>query len=124
MNLLLSLFRAIWRLLRNHNEELTLIIAVVLFFLSPRVLHWVDPTAGVYDAGILQLLNVAIIAFCVFNSFNWLTMRIVWPSVRSYFENHFVFDFNELTPWQKIKTSLFIYFSLLLALVALFVKVA
>jgi hypothetical protein len=124
MKILLSLPRAIWRLLRNHNEELTLVIAVALFFLSPRVLHWVDPTAGVYDAGILQLLIVSIIAFCVFNSFNWLIMRIVWPSIRSYFENHFAFDFNELTPWQKIKTSLFIYFSLFLALVALFVKVA
>jgi hypothetical protein len=122
--LFISFFTQKLKFLRNHNEELTILIAVAVFFFSPYVLRFFDPTAGVYDAGVLQLICVAIIAFSIFQSFNWLVMRIVWPSVRSYFENHFVFDFNTLTPWQKVKASLSIYFLSLLFLVLLFVKIA
>lgn len=119
-NFLNSWYQGVVKRFRNHHEELTLLIAFLLFFLSPPFFRLFDPTAGSYDAGVLQLIILAIVALCVFQSFTWLVMRIVWPSIRAYLENDFVFDFNTLQPWQKITVSLFVYFLPYLFLVLLY----
>ena len=41
------------------NEIIGIPLAILIFWFSPVALRWLDPTAGVYDAGVLQSLSVA-----------------------------------------------------------------
>lgn len=105
--------------LKKQNEYLPMIIAVLVFYVSPYVLRAIDPTAGTYDVGVLQVIILTIIMFCVFQSVVWMALKVNWLSIRCYFEDRFSTDFKTLQPWQKIVISLCVYFSLLFALVLL-----
>ncbi len=71
----------VFRFLKSCNEELVIVVALAVFFLMPHLLRQIDPTAGAYDAGVLQVISVAVIAFCVFKSFTWFILRVIWPSI-------------------------------------------
>jgi hypothetical protein len=102
------------------KEELWSIpAALLIFFLSPTFLRWIDPTAGSYDAGIFQIVIFAIICLLMFNGFAWMGIKQVFPEVFSYFQTSFKNEFNKLTEWQRIKASLFIWAFLLACLVFL-----
>jgi hypothetical protein len=105
--------------LLKHNEYIPLAAAVILFWFSPYLLRMIDPTAGTYDVGVLQVNITAIIAFCIFQAVVWMALKINWLAIRCYFEDQFINDFNTLTSWQRISVSLSVYFLLLYALVLL-----
>jgi hypothetical protein len=105
--------------LKKQNEFIPLIIAFLVFYYSPYALRWIDPTAGTYDIGILQVFITAIIGFCTYQAIVWMALNINWPMLRDYFENHFRSDFKTLTPWQKIQVSLYVYSLLLASIVVL-----
>lgn len=107
------------KFLVKHSEYLMLLIAVLLFWLSPYVLRQIDPTAGTYDIGVLQTIILAVISFCVFQSLVWFTLKVNWLPIRCYFEDQFTTDFKNLTPWQKILICSAYYLVLLFALVVL-----
>jgi hypothetical protein len=98
------------------KDYILITIAFAVFFLSPYALRFLDPTAGVFDAGILQSPVVGIFMFCVLLQFVWVIIQVIWPSISEYFkdENGFNADFKNGTIWLRISVSLFIYFSLLL----------
>lgn len=50
---------------RARNEWLAVPLAVALFFGSSALLRWVDPQAGVFDVGVLQVLFVSAIQLLV-----------------------------------------------------------
>ena len=105
--------------LKKQNEYIPLVAAFLIFYFSPRVLRLIDPTAGTYDIGVLQVYITAIIGFCVFQAIVWMALKVNWLTIRNYFENTFITDFKTLSPWQKIKVSLFVYSLLFLSIVLL-----
>jgi signal transduction histidine kinase len=107
-------------ILKEWKEEFWSIpLAFLLFFLSPYALRWIDPTAGVYDAGVFQIILFASICLLVFNGLAWVGVKIVFPEVFEYFQNKFKTDFNNLTTWEKSKISLFVFSLFFAALVLL-----
>ena len=102
-----------------YKEYLLIIIAILLFFLSPYVFRMIDPTAGVYDIGVLQNNITAIISLLIFQVVAWNVLCFIWPSIHTYFDKHFVNDFNRLIPWQKIAVSVLLYCFLIHCLVTL-----
>jgi hypothetical protein len=109
----------LFRWLQEHNEYVPLFIALLLFLFSPIALRFIDPTAGTYDVGVLQVMILAVISFCVFQAVVWMTLKVNWLPLRKYFEHDFTDDFFNLTPCQKITISLSVYFFLFLLLVLL-----
>lgn len=103
--------------LKKWNELISIPLAMLIFFISPYLLRSIDPTAGAYDAGIFQILLFAIISFLVCQAMIWIILGMIWPKIREHFETGFNSDFLELTPWQRTKTSLLIYFALFFLLV-------
>ena len=108
-----------YKYLLKHNEYLLLAAAILIFWLSPFVLRAIDPTAGSYDVGVLQVPITAIISFCIFQSVVWITLKFNWVSLRTYFEEEFIHDFKHLPPLLKIIVSLLVYFLLMFSLVLL-----
>ncbi|RZL01295.1 MAG: hypothetical protein EOO89_30175, partial [Pedobacter sp.] len=51
---------------KKIKEHSALITVVVLFFVSAKVLRWIDPTAGVFDAGVLQVINLTLVKYAVY----------------------------------------------------------
>jgi hypothetical protein len=92
-----------------REEFFSIPLALIIFFASPFMLRAVDPTAGVYDSGVLQIILFATICLLVFNGLAWMGVKQVFPEIFQYFQNAFKIDFKSLEPWQKIKISLFIW---------------
>lgn len=115
--------------LANWNEFITIPLALLLWYLSPMLLRTLDPTAGVYDAGIFQVILFTVIQFLVYHGVAWIVFKITFPKAYKYFDNKFEnaigepttvspeptgFDkFQKLTTWQKCVLVL-VYFSLCL----------
>jgi hypothetical protein len=107
------------RTLTFLKEYTALIVAIATFFISPYVLRWLDPTAAPYDAGVLQIMIYSVVSFAVFQAITWSIVKNIWPVVGTYFKELFNSEFLLLTPWQRQKVSLFVYFSILVLLVFL-----
>lgn len=111
--------KAVHKFLKLYSEYTTLIVAIILFFVSPYILRAIDPTAATYDAGILQQGIVAVILFCAFQAFTWLALNMVWPDLAKYLDTYFKSDFFKLSVCQKITVSLSVYFLVFFFLVLL-----
>lgn len=107
------------RSVKKVKEYSALIIVVVMFFASREIIRWIDPTAGVYDAGVLQVINVTLIQQAFYQLVTWSIVVTLWPAIGNYFKKEFNLDFQKLTPWKKICTSLFVYFAIFFAQVFL-----
>lgn len=114
------MLKKLFELVKEWKEELWSIpLAFLIFFFSPVLLRWIDPTAGTYDAGIFQIILFASICLLVFNGLTWMGIKQLFPELFIYFQNQFKDEFQKLTEWQRIKVSLFVWAFFLLCLVAL-----
>lgn len=94
------------------NEYISIPLAILIWMLSPIFLHWVDPTASLYDAGIFQVIIFTIIQFLIYHGVVWIMIKASWPGIY-----HFLDDVLEekilvngsLTPWQKCMMVLWIF---------------
>lgn len=113
--------KKIFDILKEWKEEFWSIpLAILLFFISPSLLRLVDPTAGVYDAGVFQIALFAIICLLIFNGIAWGGVKVVFPEVFEYLQQKFKQEFNnELTAWERAKLSVFVFSLFLVALVLL-----
>lgn len=100
-----------------RNELVGILLAVTLFLLSPAALRLFDPTAGAFDAGVLQVIVFAIVATLTFSFLSWVGMKINWTEVFDFAQKDFAQNFKLLTPWQKVITLLVVYFGYLLVFV-------
>ena len=105
--------------LKKYPELITIPAAFVVWVLSVHVLRWFDKTSGIFDAGVFQIPIFAVLQLFVYASIAWLVMGLLFGTFRRYLLTDLKPNFNKLTPWQKIKISYVIFFSLLLSLVAL-----
>lgn len=101
------------------KEYTALITAFVVFFISPYLLRMIDPTAGAYDAGVLQVIIIGVVQFAVFQAITWSVVKNIWPAIGLYMKELFNKDFITLEPWQRILASLFVYFAVFAILVTL-----
>jgi hypothetical protein len=118
-NKLLPRLRWGWNYLKVWRELFSLAVGLLLWMKSSVLLHWLDPTAGTYDAGIFQIYLFAIIGLFVLHGVVRILMKLIWPTVDNYLDHHFKADFQTLSPWQKLKLSSSIFFAFLLAVVLL-----
>ena len=106
--------------LAKYREFLLIILAVLMFFVSPLLIRMIDDTAGAYDVGILQIPIVAVMMFFFYSFTSWITINLIWPDLGNFFNDSFSKIFKELSPWQSIKLSvgLLCFFLLMLVLLS------
>ena len=131
---LVGVFQKAPRFVRKWHELLSIPIALVLWYLSPTFLRWMDPTAATFDSGILQKILFAVVALLVGNGVVWLVLKLTWPRAYKFFDDKFEtmlgnHSFKEppteaekwyyLTSFQKCVLVLALFISLLLCFVHL-----
>lgn len=111
--------RKIVNFLLSWNELLSIPIALLLWWASPVLIRWLDPTAATYDGGIFQQIIFAVIAVLVFHGMAWLLLKITFPHVYQYMDTLLeqnLKNFNSpsgaakpMTLWEKSKLVLFLF---------------
>ncbi|MDO1449560.1 hypothetical protein Q0590_25005 [Rhodocytophaga aerolata] len=111
------------RLLKLFNEWIGLPIALVLYFIGPSFIRLIDPEAGSFDSGQLNIIFFGVIKVLVASSVAWLGYRLNFPKLYGYFietmENDFLKS-NDTTKYTLLtcaKYSLFIYFAYMLLVI-------
>lgn len=54
LNYFYNLILVVKKFISNWNEIITIPLSLVLWYLSPTFLRWLDPTAATFDSGVLQ----------------------------------------------------------------------
>lgn len=118
------------RFLIQWNELVTIPLAIVIFWLGGAFIRLVDPTAGLFDGGIFQIIIFAVAAFLFLHGIAWLVLRITFPEAFKYLDEVFEVDISDpenkpvpqewkLTKYQKCVLVLFYFFGCLFAMVLL-----
>ena len=105
--------------LKKYPELITIPAAFVVWVFSIHLLRWFDPTSGIFDAGVFQIPIFSVLQLFMYASIAWMVMGLLFGTYRKYLLTDLKSDFKKLSPWQKIKISYYIFFSLLFAFVAL-----
>lgn len=118
----LQFLRAGFRRLRLHHLQLQhegsfILLVLSLFLIFPRVVRHIDITSAPADPGILSIVIMAVLAFLIFKAVTWWTIRIIWPVLAEYSEQHFERNFKSLLSWQKVVIYLAFYLLLLLGMI-------
>ena len=76
---------------------------LLLFFASPHLLILLDPTAGVFDSGVLQNLVVAMV-YCFGGTLTaWLGLAVSFGVISRYVDlGGLRDDFRELSAWHRV----------------------
>lgn len=111
--------------LKEWNEIYLTVFTMILWV--PLVLFiraFIDPTAGSFDAGIIQVVYIAMFIFGSIHGFIWLGVYLNYPFIWKYFQSKISEDFKELTAWQRLLFSflcLSLYLGLMTAIVIQFI---
>jgi hypothetical protein len=108
------------KFLKRFNELLLGPLGVLLWAVSPQLIHWLDPTAATYDAAVWQKIIFGLVVFSVSSFSAWLMLRITFPGVFRYLTEYWDKDFvnlNEDKRCEKLKLSLLLLSLYLLGLV-------
>ena len=101
------------KILREWNELLTLPVAILLWFLIPKLLIYIDPEAGSYDIGVINAFVLATIGLYIGKTIVWLALKIGAPDVYRVLDDFLMNNKHTITIWQKGIFALS-YYSLLL----------
>ena len=120
MKTFLSFLLAIWATLvsffKKRHHFITVPAAILVFSVSITVLRWFDPTAATFDAGIFQVPIFAVIQFFIYLAVAWFAFRLIFGNFYRHLINDMKTDFNNITPWEKLKLSYSVFFFLLAVL--------
>lgn len=94
------------KLIEQWNEVFLTLILLVLWPVSGHMIRWIDPTAAVFDAGVLQTIYIAFMAIAILGLFTYLGIKFNWPFLYEYCESGLKSDFISLPPIQKVCISL------------------
>jgi len=103
--------------LRKWNEIITLPLAIFLWWFSRDLFRAIDPSAGVYDIGILQVFLLATIGLLFIHALVWIILKIAANDTYNALEN--IHTNSKISPWKKAKYSLCYFWGLLFAWVLL-----
>lgn len=109
------LIKAITGFLKRWPELLGLPLALLIFLLSAPLLRLLDPTAAVYDLGILQKIFLGVITLLALNAAVFMGIKFNFPTVYSYYKRLLIVEFFQITPWQRILLFLSLYSLLFVA---------
>jgi hypothetical protein len=107
------------RLLKTYNELLGAALGIILFFVAPPILRWLDPTSAAEDAGVLHTLILGVIIVLVASSVAWAMFSLSFPDLFRLWDEHGegYLQGNNKTQLKAIYTGFVIYFIYFLALV-------
>lgn len=76
-------------------------LALAVYLVLPYLIRLYDPTAGVFDAGYLQWLGLAVVLYfaCIF--FGWVGFQIAFVSVDRAADRKLADWFEEMSPRAK-----------------------
>jgi magnesium-transporting ATPase (P-type) len=77
------------------------LLALALFLASPFIIRAYDPTAGVWDGGVLQWLLLAVVAAALGVGLMWTLWQIAFPSTDKEADQKIDDWFNAMTSAQK-----------------------
>lgn len=100
------------KFLKRYNELWLGPLGVLLWILSPEIIHWLDPTAATYDAAVWQKVIFGLVVFSVCSFSVWLMLRIQFPQLFKYLTEQWDGDFVKLTEdkkWEKLKLSFLVF---------------
>jgi len=123
-----NLLLKIWKFLKGWNEILMIPLSVfIAVVIVPPILRWIDPTAAMYDAGIIQAIFLALIATLAAVGTAWLILKLSFKENYSFLDNN-IGDMitgkkKGLTEWQKTITTVILLISLLFVFVLSFIAV-
>lgn len=69
------------RFFSSWANLLTFAIAVLLFLVSPVLIRWYDPTAGIFDVGFLQAIILAAVFTFSEGFFGWVLWQLIFASL-------------------------------------------
>jgi len=75
-------------LLKRYNEYLPLLLALPVWWLSKYFTRWIDPTAGVDDAGLFQALIFGIVLYFAAQACAWFSMRMAFPTIGEFIDKY------------------------------------
>jgi hypothetical protein len=93
-------------------DILLFVIFLFLFLHMDVVVRFFDPTAVSLSADYISIITLSLLFFFLGASVIKFTMLLQWPTLDKLLEKYFDLNLNFLTPWQKIKLSLSVYFFL------------
>ncbi len=93
--------------------------ALVLWFVSPHVIYFIDPMAATFDTGVLQIFIYAIVGLMLFNGVVFAGIKFNFPALFNWYKTDAGEAFKTLTPTVKVCILLALYLGLLLACVLL-----
>ncbi len=101
---LLKAVKFVGKWLVEWNEFWGIPLGLLMFALSPRLLSWIEPTAGSYDIAILQPLLYAVAGLWFLKGMCWLLLRFDFPVVYRWLDNKLG---EEFAKWPKPYKMLF-----------------
>lgn len=105
------------KIFKTLKENSMIVFLLVLFFLIPFALRFVDNTSAAFDPGILHSVVLSCLIYAIFQACTWSILKVIWPDLGKYFINDFSMDYGNLNKRTKILISLGVYFFILLQLV-------
>jgi len=109
---------------KKLKEYIALAMVFVVFFTIPYILRWIDPSAAVFDPGILHTIFVVLVAYSVYQFVAWSVLKTIWSAVGDYMKSGlWAHDFKDLDTRTKVFIGLGLYFAIFIILVLLTIAV-
>jgi len=116
--------------LEEWNEFLTIPLSLVIYWLGGLLIRALDPSSGLFDPGIFQIILWSVSAFLFLHGIAWLVIKITFPKLYRFLDSVFDYeieynaadlipDDSKLTKYQKCVISLAYFFGCLFAMVSL-----
>jgi hypothetical protein len=117
MNKLHQLLKNSWanfkKWLRLWPDSLALPVALIGFWLSIPILRWIDPTSGIFDTGIFQIVLVLAVILTAINALVFLGLEFNFPLIWDWYKKDILKrDWLSIAPWQRLTFFFLLYFGL------------
>lgn len=122
--------KAIKGFLIEWNEFVTVPLALLLFWAGGALIRWIDPTSGLFDPGIYQIILFVVGAFLIFHGVAWFLLKITFPKAFNFLSEEFEEEISrpvndpipqdwKLSKYQKCVLIFLYFFGCLLSMVLL-----
>jgi len=80
-------------------------VGLMLFYISPYVIHQLDPTAEVLTIGQLQKIVFVIAGMFIIDGLVWFMLNLNFPTIFNRYKNNYGTgtSFSQLTTWEQRK---------------------
>lgn len=112
--------KSFWGWLNTWKQDLFGIpLAALVLWASTYVIRMIDPTAGSFDAGVVQTVFLAIFKLVVFGWVSWLILRHGFKELWDYFNKYFFDDWKAAGAEFRVKTAFIVFLTIILILALL-----